>query len=254
MIKTENRRGFLGKFAGFLAGSLFLTWEAEAQARKISEKEARGIYNALHTTKVGEVTPAQTVSLYVQDLNQLRERKSEIPCFKNSLERNLVLAMIARESGSKRDRKGAFVTDPLQVANTNTIEAILDGKTPDSKIVKVIDSYVPTRLKDVKKTPLNKGKPDYSKQDHKYISFDQGVHTGVVWLARKAAELGRKTVGAGEVKEYVIGTNKDDKKGLGVMSGVFFTSFYLGSIYGSIQIVDNYNKEIQINFIKKFKF
>ncbi|MEA2095619.1 MAG: hypothetical protein U9P73_02850 [Candidatus Cloacimonadota bacterium] len=47
---------------------------------------------------------------------------------------------------------------------------------------------------------------------------------------------------------------QNDKKGLGVMSGVFFTSFYLGSIYGSIQIVDNYNKEIQINFIKKFKF
>ncbi len=47
---------------------------------------------------------------------------------------------------------------------------------------------------------------------------------------------------------------ENDKKGLGIMSGVFFTSFYLGSIYGSIQIVDDYNKEIQINFIKKFKF
>jgi len=47
---------------------------------------------------------------------------------------------------------------------------------------------------------------------------------------------------------------ENEKKGLGIMSGVFFTSFYLGSIYGSIQIVDDYNKEIQINFIKKFKF
>ena len=47
---------------------------------------------------------------------------------------------------------------------------------------------------------------------------------------------------------------ENDKKGLGIMSGVFFTSFYLGSIYGSIQIVDDYNKEIQINFIKKIKF
>jgi len=45
-----------------------------------------------------------------------------------------------------------------------------------------------------------------------------------------------------------------DKKGLGIVSGIFFTSFYMGSIYGSIQMVDNYNKTIQINFIKKFKF
>lgn len=47
---------------------------------------------------------------------------------------------------------------------------------------------------------------------------------------------------------------KNDEKGLGILSGVFFTSFYLGSIYGSIQVVDDYNREIQINFMKKFKF
>jgi len=46
---------------------------------------------------------------------------------------------------------------------------------------------------------------------------------------------------------------QNDKQGLGIVSGVFFTSFYLGSVYGSIQVVDDYNKEIKINFIKKFK-
>ena len=46
---------------------------------------------------------------------------------------------------------------------------------------------------------------------------------------------------------------KNDKEGLGIMSGIFFASFYMGSIYGSIQVVDYYNKEIKINFTKKFK-
>ncbi len=45
----------------------------------------------------------------------------------------------------------------------------------------------------------------------------------------------------------------NDRESLGIMSGVFFTSFYLGSIYGSIQVVNDYNKEIQINFTKQFK-
>lgn len=47
---------------------------------------------------------------------------------------------------------------------------------------------------------------------------------------------------------------KKRETGLGTVCSVFSISFYLGSIYGSLQAVTNYNKNILIQFSKQFKF
>lgn len=46
---------------------------------------------------------------------------------------------------------------------------------------------------------------------------------------------------------------KNDNYSLGFTLGIFSASFYLGSIYGTMQAIQNYNKSIQINFLKIFK-
>lgn len=47
---------------------------------------------------------------------------------------------------------------------------------------------------------------------------------------------------------------RKNQNGLGIATSLFSVSFYLGSLYGSIQAVGNYNNDLMLKFSKKFQF
>lgn len=111
--------------------------------------------------------------------------------------RNLIKAMIAVETGSLRDRKGAFAHDPMQIANQGdyALSVLADGK----ECTYLIGDF--EMLKGKTKTPRKNGRWDYSNSN---MNAKASIFGGIGWLYHKAAKYEICFVETGEFKKYVV--------------------------------------------------
>jgi len=113
-------------------------------------------------------------------------------------DRNLVRAIIAVESGSPRDRKGAFFYDPMQIANRgdHALEVLARGK----EFTHLIGDF--SDLNGKNHTPWRQGQWDYSNSN---MDAEASILGGVGWLLHKAAKYDKRSEETGhEMKEYTI--------------------------------------------------
>ncbi len=118
---------------------------------------------------------------------------------KIALDPNVIKAMITVESGSKKDRKGAFKYDPMQIANQGdyALETLANSK----EYTYLIGDF--SRLKGKKKTTWKKEKKcwNYSNSN---ITAEDSIYGGIGWLLYKAAIYDERIAEEGDIRDYVV--------------------------------------------------
>jgi len=116
-----------------------------------------------------------------------------------ALDPNVIKAMITVESGSEKDRKGAFRYDPMQIANQG--DYALETLANAEENTYLIGDF--SRLKGKNKTPWDRKKKcwDYSNSN---MAAEDSVYGGIGWLLHKAAIYDERIAEEGDTKDYVV--------------------------------------------------
>lgn len=116
-----------------------------------------------------------------------------------NLDSDLVKAIISSESGDPKDRKGAFVYDPMQIANKG--DFALDVLVNRKESTYLIGNF--SFLEGKKKTVWNRKKKcwDYSNSN---MDAKSSIRGGVGWLVHKAAIYDERIIEEGPLQEYVV--------------------------------------------------
>lgn len=115
------------------------------------------------------------------------------------LDPDLIRAMIVVESGSPKDRNGAFAYDPMQIANTGdyALEVLADDTKENTHLIGDF-----SRLKGKKLTPMGDKGWDYSNTN---MNADSSIYGGIGWFIHKATIYDTREDNEGNFEVFIKG-------------------------------------------------
>jgi hypothetical protein len=157
-------------------------------------------------TSQSKASPKKQPKKQEKEFDFLKKHDSTIEYYVNyfnskhnqSLDSNLVRAMIVKEAGSPEFRDNVFLYDPMQIASDGNALEILKRKGENVWLIGLTDF-----LQDAKYSERRNSKFDYTNSN---MTAQDSIHGGVLWLFHKAANYETRTIREeeGELKEHTV--------------------------------------------------